>query len=96
MAAKNGTLRLRRLIERARRRDGSASRQCGGVMDAGLDLERGPSEYGQCAEYGLYNANGLYTENGVLTEYGEPLDEAERDFTTEAREILGLDQEPRY
>jgi len=32
---------------------------------------------------------------GLYAEYADPLAESERQFMTEAREIMGIDQEPR-
>jgi hypothetical protein len=41
------------------------------------------SHFGPDPDYGLY------------AEYADPLAESERQFMTEAREIMGIDQEPR-
>jgi hypothetical protein len=77
MAAKNGPLRRRRLMGRARGRDESA----GQPADA---TDRWPG-----SQVGLDPGYGRYAE------YADPLAESERQFMTEAREIMGIDQEPR-
>jgi hypothetical protein len=40
--------------------------------------------------------SGLDPDYGLYAEYADPLAEAEREFMTEAREIMGLDPGPGY
>jgi hypothetical protein len=39
---------------------------------------------------------GLDPDYGLYTEYADPLAEADHEFMTEAREIMGLDPDPGY
>jgi hypothetical protein len=39
--------------------------------------------------------SGPDPDYGLYAEYADPLAESERQFITEAREIMGIDQEPR-
>ena len=83
MAANNGPLRLRRLVQWARGRDASARPR----HDAADSWPaRIPSRYlGPDSDDGLYAAYAA-----------DPVDEAEREFMAEAREIMGLDPESGY